>query len=137
VKDQRDLAYAVELVGLDPIEIQEPATPKIREPATMMRDRSNGGFAAVRRIVPITIQMRVLNDTLKNGFRMAANTRRNLEAITTNPAQCIITVCERSHHRNPPLFEGIDVGESLTSCQVLLSFGSTLAWTNTTITTSL
>jgi hypothetical protein len=70
VGDQRDRAYAVELTRPGPNEIREHATPKTTDPITIMRDPLRGGFAAVGRIVPITIQMRVLKKILRRGLRV-------------------------------------------------------------------
>jgi hypothetical protein len=53
-------------------EMKENANPQINDPPTIARDSSSGGFAAVSRIVPSTIHIRVLRDTLRNELRVRA-----------------------------------------------------------------
>jgi hypothetical protein len=51
-------------------ETRENANPQINDPPTIARDSSRGGFAAVSRIVPSTIHIRVLRDILRNELRV-------------------------------------------------------------------
>jgi hypothetical protein len=52
--------------------MRENANPQINDPPTIARDSSRGGFAAVSRIVPSTIHIRVLREILRNELRVRA-----------------------------------------------------------------
>src|ERR1700721_38613 len=54
-----------------PKEMNEHKRPRIREEPTMRRHSRRSGLAAVSRTVPITTQILVLRDNLRNALRVS------------------------------------------------------------------